>query len=180
MEINVRAVRTIEEVAEAAAITQDIEIKIPSVETWLKWLHSEHSMIRCFELRIEYLGIPYYNHVHFIRHHVGIQPFVRSQRPTAINPVEYDRRKAPQDALVDMILDVNPQTLINMSLVRLCHKADTVTHEIWRKTRRAISKHENPYISRIANVMMSRCLYRGGVCHELKPCGLYPHYSEVK
>jgi len=165
-------------VAEAAGTTQDIELYKPTVEKWLTWLHSEHSMIRCFALRIE-MSVPYYVHVHLVRHKIGCEWFVRSQRPTAINPVRYDRNKAPQSVPVRLMLDTNPQALINISQVRLCEKADEVTRGVWYDLVETIANHKDPYVSAIARVMKPRCEYRGGVCHELKPCGQYPHYKEV-
>lgn len=179
MKITIRNTGTIELVAEAAAITQSIAIKKPSTETWLRWLHSEHSMIRAFGLRITLIDVPYFVHVHLVRHKKGCKWYVRSQRPTAINAVDYDREKAPQDALVSLILDTNPQALINISQRRLCYKADKKTRRVWNSVTQAIRLHSDPYVAAIADVMMPTCEYRGGICHELTPCELmsYPHYA---
>jgi len=179
MLISIHNTGTMYDVAEAAAMTQSIEVKLPSVETWTQWLNSGHSMIRCFGIRIKLVGVPFYVHVHLVRHGIGCQWFVRSQRPTAINPVDYDRRKAPQDALVDLIMDTNPQALMNISQVRLCQKADEVTRQVWDNIVQVIRMHDDPYIAAIAGVMMPRCEYRGNICYEFRPCGLYPHYLEV-
>lgn len=176
MEIIIRNTRTMLDVAEAAAMTQGIAVKVPSVETWARWLNSEHSMIRRFGIQIKLIGVPYYVHVHLTRHKIGCEWYVRSQRPTAINAVGYDRRKAPQDAPVDLIADVNPQSMMDISQVRLCQKADEVTRDVWTAITAHVIGHSDPYIREIGRVMVPRCMYRGGVCHELKPCGLYPHY----
>lgn len=160
-------------------MTQKIAVKIPSVETWKRWLHAEHSMIRRFELSITVCDVPYFVHVQMRTHHVGCEWYVRSQRPTAINPVDYDRRKAPQDAPVDLIMDTNPQALINIAQVRLCSKADDETRQVWDNIAQAIHVHDDPYIAAIARVMMPRCKYRGGVCYELRPCGLYLHFETL-
>jgi len=180
MKVIVKANTDIQEVAEAAAETQGVKASPLTVDKWLKWLHSEHSMIRVYQISIELIGIPYYVSVHLVRHKIGVEPFVRSQRDTSMNPVEYDRCKAPQDALVNHRMVLNPQALINISQVRMCNKADKATRGVWNEVFLAIKGHENPYVSAIANVMMPRCEYRGGVCHELKPCGRYPHYTELK
>jgi len=178
MEVIVKANTDIRVVAEAAAETQGLEPAALTVDKWLKWLHSEHSMIRAYQISIEMIGIPYYVSVHLVRHKIGVEHFVRSQRGTSINPVDYDRRKAPQDALVNHKMVLNPQALINISQVRLCNKADVATREVWHNVYQAIKEHKNPYISAIAEVMVPRCEYRGGICHELQPCGRYPHYLQ--
>ena len=178
MKVIVKANTDIQVVAEAAAETQGLEPTALTVDKWLKWLHSEHSMIRVYQISIELIGIPYYVSVHLVRHKIGVEPFVRSQRDTSINPVDYDRRKAPQDALVNHRMILNPQAIINISHVRMCNNADVATREVWHNVYQAIKEHENPYISAIAEVMMPRCEYRGGVCHELRPCGRYPHYLQ--
>jgi hypothetical protein len=126
-------------------------------------------MIRVFILSIEMRSIPYYVSVHLVRHKVGIEHFVGSQRPTSMNPVGYDRRQAAQDALVDHTMILNPQVLINISRKRLCNKADVVTQNIWRQVRDAIAGHDNLFVAAIAEVMLPDCLYRGN-CHEIIPC----------
>jgi len=177
MEIIVSAETDIRLVARAAAETQGIETSSLTVGRWLRWLRSEHSMIRLYQISIRLVGIPSYVSVHLVRHKIGVEHFVRSQRDTSMNPVDYDRRKAPQDALVNHRMVLNPQSLINISQVRLCNKADQATRNVWYNVLLVIWGHENPYISAISEVMMPRCEYRGGVCHELRPCGKYPHYK---
>lgn len=180
MEIIVSAETDIQTVARAAADTQGIDPVQLTVDRWLKWLHSEHSMIRLYQISIKLVGIPSYVSVHLVRHKIGAEHFVRSQRDTSMNPVDYDRRRAPQDALVNHRMVLNPQSLINISQVRLCSKADHETRNVWHHVLLAIQGHEDPYISAISEVMMPRCEYRGGVCHELQPCGRCPHYTSVK
>ena len=115
-------------------------------------------------------AIPYYVSVHLLRHKVGVEHFVRSQRPTSMNPVDCDRRQASQDALVDHTMILNPQALIAISRKRLCNKADVVTQNIWRQVRDEIAGDDNLYIAAVAEVMIPDCMYRGA-CHEVQPCG---------
>ncbi len=81
--MTVRAETGIGLVAEAAAITQGKETGELTPEKWLRWLHAEHSMIRCFLLSVRIESIPYYASTQLRTHHIGVEPFVRSQRPTA-------------------------------------------------------------------------------------------------
>lgn len=168
--ITVRALTHVRECARVARFTQGIKDNWLSLVTWRKWLRAEHSMIRVFILAVEMRDIPYFASVHLTRHKIGVEHFVRSQRPTAMNPVDYDRRRAPQDTLVDHTMILNPQALINISRKRLCNKADPVTRNIWQQVQKAIAVHDNPYIAAIAIMMMPDCLYRGGCC-EIEPCG---------
>jgi len=79
------------------------------------------------------------------------------------------------------MLDMNPQSLINVSRKRLCQKADPVTRRIWEAVREAIAVHKDPYIAAIAQVMVPDCEYRGR-CNELRPCGkqILPQNKETR
>ncbi len=179
MKVRVRPANSIYTAILGAETTQGRRITGLSVETWKTWLQSEHSMIRNYWLEVELIDIPYYVSVHLVRHKFGVEHFVRSQRPDSYNPVEYDRRTAHQDTLVTHLMVLNPQALINISQVRLCSNADPATREAWTKVKYEILDHPDPYVSAISDVMLPRCEYRGGVCHELRPCGIYPHYLEL-
>jgi hypothetical protein len=168
--IKVRALVDVQECGRVARATQGLTGNIVSLRTWKQWLKAEHSQIQIFFLSIEMSDIPSYVSVHLVRHHVGINHYVRSQRPTAMNPVGYDRRKAPQDALVNHTMILNPQSLIAISRKRLCHKADPATRRLWSYVRDVISRHQDPYVAAIASVMMPDCEYRGR-CNEILPCG---------
>lgn len=177
MMIKVRPLTNVRECARVARFTQGMEGDSLSLATWRKWLWSEHSMIRVFTLSVKMYDIPSFASVHFTRHKVSIHPlevehFVRSQRPTALNPVDYDRGEAPQNQLINHALVLNPQGLINMSRKRLCNKADPVVLAIWRQVRATIAAHDNPFVAAIAEVMLPNCEYRGG-CHEIVSCGSY-------
>jgi len=168
--IKVRALVDVQECGRVARATQGLTGNIVPLRTWKKWLDAEHSQIRVFLLSIEMADIPSFVSVHLVRHKVGIEHFVRSQRPTSRNPVGYDRERAPQDAPITHTMVLNPQALISMSRRRLCNKADPKTRQWWQNVRNAISRHDNPYVAAIAAVMLPDCEYRGG-CHEIAPCG---------
>jgi len=174
--IKVRALVDVQECGRVARATQGLTGNIVSLKTWQRWLRAEHSMIRVFLLSIEMTDIPYYVSVHLVRHKFGVEHFVRSQRPTSMNPVGYDRNEAPQNALVNHTMVLNPQALINISRKRLCNKADPATKRLWQYVRDVISRHSNPYVAAIASVMVPDCEYRGS-CHEVVPCG---KYNELK
>ena len=170
MIIKIRPLVDIQECGRVARATQGLTGNIVPLRTWKKWLDAEHSQIRVFLLSIEITDIPYYVSTCLVRHKIGVEHFVRSQRPTAMNPVDYDRRKAPQDAPVNHIMVLNPQALINISRKRLCNKVNPVLGRLWPSVREVIRRHRDPYVAAIADVMMPDCEYRGR-CHEIVPCG---------
>ena len=87
-----------------------------------------------------------------------------------MNPGGYDRNEAPQNAPVNHIMVLNPQSLINISRKRLCNKADLATMKLWYLVREVISRHRDSYIAAIASVMVPDCVYRGR-CNEMVSCG---------
>ena len=103
--------------------------------------------------------------MHITRHKIGVEHFVRSQRP---NP---NRDKAPQDAPVDHVLFLNAQSMLNVSRRRLCGKVDAKTRAIWEAVRDTARMHEHPAISALAEFMVPMCVYRG-VCPEPTACNL--------
>ena len=67
-------------------------------EEWKKTIiESEHSPLRelWFGIRME---IPYWVSVHFVRHHIGVNHYVQSQRNDRQD--KYDRNEAPQGEIV--------------------------------------------------------------------------------
>lgn len=85
-----------------------------------KILKAEHSPIRTlwFTVRME---LPYWVSTHFVRHKYGVEHYVSSQRNDRQD--NYDRTKAPQDAMVTHVMDVNAQELMQMARMRLCRQA---------------------------------------------------------
>lgn len=124
----------------------------------------EHSPIRTQMFWIEMLDIPTFVSVHFVRHHVGIEHFVQSNRVdhgadtniTRLTPINHG-------------MWCNAQALISMSRRRLCYKASPETREVMLKIKEAVRAVDPD----LANALVPNCIYRGGHCHEPKPCGNY-------
>lgn len=132
-------------------------------EAWKKSiLEARHSPIRRLNFSF-YLEIPYWVSVHLVRHHIGVQPYVRSQRNDRQD--EYDRNKAPQDATVSMIWDLNAEALITIANKRLCNQASNETHEVVRRMCDLVLL-TNPEFK---NELVPMCV-REGKCHEMYPC----------
>lgn len=134
-------------------------------EEWLeKLVKAEHSPIRelWFGVKME---IPYWVSVHFVRHHIGVNHYVQSQRNDRQD--RYDRTQAPQGEIVSHIMSINAQELVQMAHKRLCNQASKETQEVMRMIVDEVVKVA-PYMK---DVLVPLCRYRNGKCTEMFPCG---------
>lgn len=137
----------------------------PKYETVHKLLRARHSPIR--ELWFSYVlrDVPYWVTVHLVRHHVGMQAYVESQRNDRQN--KYDRNKAPQDAPVTMRLSINAEALMNLANKRLCVQASPETRMVVREMC-VLAEQALP---ELCGLLVPMCEYNGGTCYEIFPCG---------
>ena len=145
--------------------------KMPTNEWKHKLLLSEHTPIRTLNFCIKMI-VPYYVSVHFVRHFIGVSHFVQSQRNNRQN--NYDRTKAPQDALVSHIMYVNAQELMFMARRRLCTQADPFT----RKVMEEICKQVIKLCPEFEGCLVPNCVYRNGRCDEFNCCGYNNTYKK--
>lgn len=132
-------------------------------EEWIKRLvESEHSPIRelWFGIKME---IPYWVSVHFVRHHIGVNHYVQTQRTdrTGIN-----RDELKQSEIVSHIMSINAQELINMAHKRLCRQASEETWGVMQMIVNEVIKVA-PYMK---SVLVPLCAYRNGKCSEMFSC----------
>ena len=127
-----------------------------------KLVKAEHSPIRelWFGIKME---IPYWVSVHFVRHHIGINHYVSTQRTdrTGVN-----RNEKPQGELVSHIMSVNAQELVFMAHKRLCKQASQETREVMQEIVKKVVEVA-PYMK---SVLVPLCVYRNGKCDEMFPC----------
>lgn len=145
--------------------TMGRETDTPPTREWLhKILEARHSPIR--ELVFRYvLEVPYWVSVHLVRHHVGFQAYVQSQRNDRQN--QYDRTKAPQDAPVTMRVSLNAEALMTLANKRLCMKASEETR--WVVQQMCWQAEEK--VPALRGLCVPMCIWNGGVCHEMQSCG---------
>jgi hypothetical protein len=107
--------------------------------------------------------LKYWVSVHFVRHKIGIEHFISTQRSdrTGIN-----RDQSLQSALVDHECIANAQTIINISRKRLCNQASKETKEAWQLLLEKIKEKE----PELFEICVPECVYRG-FCPEIKSCG---------
>lgn len=143
---------------------------LPTDEWKKKLIKAEHSPLRELWFGIR-MTIPSYVSVHFVRHHIGVNHYVQSQRNDRQD--NYDRTKAPQDAMVTHIMSINAQELIFMLHKRLCGQADAFTRKVAQEIARQVSEANPEFKSEFVPL----CIYRGGLCTEFYPCGYNKSYQ---
>lgn len=128
----------------------------------VKLLKSEHSPIRelWFGIRME---IPYWVSVHFVRHHIGINHYVQTQRSDRTG---VDRDSKPQGEIVSHIMSVNAQELVFMAHKRLCKQASKETREVMQEIVRQVVE----VCPEFKDVLVPNCVYRNSKCEEFFPC----------
>lgn len=139
-------------------------VTLPTDEWKHKLIASEHSPLRELWFGVR-MTIPYWVSVHFVRHHIGCNHYVQSQRNDRQN--NYDRTKAPQDEPVSHIMSLNAQELVFMAHKRLCNQASPETRAVMQEiVDKVIEK-----CPEFSEFLIPLCEYRGGVCTEFYPCG---------
>ena len=136
---------------------------LPKDEWKVKILESEHSPIRSLWFAFK-LEIPYYVSVHLVRHKIGVEHFVSSQRTDRTG---IDRNKLPQDTMVSHIIYLNADAFATIAHKRLCSMASMETREVVKEMVR-LANETNPEFK---SVLIPNCEYMGGKCTEFNCCG---------
>jgi thymidylate synthase ThyX len=146
----------------------------PDKETSLEW---EKKMLRCRHSPIRYLmfsfylsDIPYWLSTELCRHHIGIEKYVKSQRDDRDNN-DVPRAKKPQGSLVNMIIDINAESLMTLMNKRLCGCATKEMQELMIMIRQEVV-WKNP---EFADFLVPMCVYLHR-CSEFKSCNMKALY----
>ena len=147
-------------------------VNMPTEEWKEKLIKSEHSPIQelWFGIRMQ---IPYYVSVHFVRHKIGVNHYVSTQRDDRTNDI-IPRANKPQGAMVSHIMSINATELVNVAHVRLCFQAEKDTREVIKEIRRQVIE----ICPEFKDVLVPKCYYRGGLCTEFNPCGYNKTYKD--
>lgn len=138
-------------------------------DTWKKTiLLAEHSPIRRIRVSWKWIRLPSWVSVHFVRHKIGIEHWVTTQRSDRTG---VDRTKKPQDAPVNHECEADAQACINISRRRLCKQASPETRAAWQDVVDKVSLADPV----LASVLVPECIYRG-FCPEFHSCG----YAETE
>lgn len=127
----------------------------------------EHSPIRAKTFLLEIKGIKYWIAMHLVRHKIGFEPFVSTQRDDRISS-DVPRDERGQGELVDMNIVLDAQAFINVSKKRKCNMAHKETRDVWNAVIKKL-KEVDPYLARCC---VRECVYRNGICPECEgTCG---------
>lgn len=161
----IKTVGSWRDVADAARTTEGMGAGQgePSSRWKRRILLAQHSPIRKLQVNWKWTGLPYWVSVHFVRHKVGIEHWVRSQRTDRTG---VDRAKLPQDSLVDHECQANAESIIFISRRRLCRQASPETVAAWTMFIGELAKVEPV----LAACCVPECVYRG-FCPEFRSCG---------
>lgn len=124
----------------------------------------EHSPIRTQLFWLEMDDVPTFVSVHCVRHKIGIEHFCRSNREDRGGDIDANRHTPVRHSVL-----VNAEALITMARKRMCYQAHPETRGAMLKIREAVRTVDPD----LARYMVPNCVYRGGYCPELKPCGNY-------
>lgn len=167
MEISVELVTPANLMREATAFTThnpNKEIKCSDEKLYA----SMHSPIRCRLFMVKMYGIPSFVSTHLVRHKIGVEHFVESNRVDRGGDESANRNTPVNHAML-----INAEALITMSHKRLCSKSSKETIEVFKEIKNKI-KLVDPALY---NYLVPRCWYRGGLCDEFHPCGMRKSYN---
>ena len=134
-----------------------------------KILAAEHSPLRALHFRITFTNIESWVATHLLRHTNGVTPFVQSQREDRSKDHK-SRHELPQDAPVLMKLELNAQSILNISRKRLCCLASPETRAVWQLVKDELIRMGE---TELAAYMIPECVHQHG-CPEMKGCGRMP------
>lgn len=143
-----------------ATVWKDRTGKEPSDRFKEEMCQSEHSPLRSVRFYVQIKGIPYWVAMHFVRHHIGFEPFVSTQRDDRIDTT-IPRDQKRQGEKVNLSFELNAQAFINISKARICHMASKETRSVWWRVIFALKKVDTI----LAKYCVPHCVYRG-LCPE--------------
>lgn len=151
-----------QEIKDAAMVTISRDAgKYPNSGWKKRILRAEHSPIRLGEFIFKFTDIPTFVATHFVRHHVGVTPFVSTRRDD-----RFDGEVPDRNSPVDMLWHLNFQAMIAISRKRLCFGSHETTIEAW-KMLLDCAKEKEP---ELVECCVKECVYRGH-CPEYISCG---------
>jgi hypothetical protein len=159
MRVEIKKLTNINLMREACEMTMNSNNK--SKMSLDKIYQCEHSPIRTQLFWIQMSDIPTFVSVHFVRHKIGVEHFVKTNREDRNGDREVDR-----NTLVKHGMLINAQALVNMSRKRLCGGASKETQQLMKLIKKEIEKVDKD----LAYYMVADCIYRNG-CNEIKSCG---------
>lgn len=141
-----------------ASLGEDTEV---SVTFRRAMLVAEHSPIRTIHFSF-LLSVKSWISAHFVRHKIGVEHFVSTQRDDRTGISRDDK---PQSSPVLHAMTANAQALITISRKRLCFSAHPETRREWMRVKQSVATLDKD----MADAMVPECIYRG-FCPETQKC----------
>lgn len=123
-----------------------------------------HSITRTQMFSVLMYNIPTFVSVHFVRHKIGVEHFVQSNRPDRNGDAKADRSTP-----VNHMMFCNAEALANMAHRRLCFQASPETRETMLEIKRVLQGVDADLVKHLVPL----CQFRGGICAEPRTCGEY-------
>lgn len=162
MKVTVEKLTDITLINKACSFTAGFNVDVKSPYRMYK---AEHSPIRTQMYWVEMYDIPTFVSVHLVRHKVGVEHFVKSNRHDRGGDEEATRLTPVNHAML-----INAQSLINMARKRMCSKASYETRDVFNEIVNALKTVDYD----LAMCLMPDCMYRGNLCYEFQSCGRCP------
>lgn len=147
-------------------------VKEPTIKTFKQMVVTAggvpHSPLRTILYRFYVEDVASWVTVHYVRHHIGVQFYVKSQR-TDRDPKLVDRALEPQGRLINMMFDINANSLLTMAQARLCIKAAPETRAVMKEMKVQLLEGDD-YDQIVGMAMQPPCEWYGK-CFEPQPCG---------
>lgn len=159
MVIEVSKVIGLDILREACSFTINAESQMDLAKAY----HTGHSPCRTQMFVVRMYDIPTFVSIHLVRHKIGVEHFVKSNREDRPGYTGDTGRNHP----VNHMMFLNAQALITMAHERLCSSASDKTREIMRRITDEV-RNVDPDL---AHNMVPKCVYRNGICSEPKCCG---------
>ena len=121
----------------------------------------EHSPMHTINFWIKLLEIPTFVSVHLVRHKFGVEHFVESNRDDRGGNDEVGRNTPVNHGMF-----LNASAILAISRKRLCYMSHTKTVAIWMRVKKAMAEADPD----LADFMVPECVYRGGLCPEMREC----------
>jgi len=147
-------------------------VKKPSLKTFKQMVVAAggvpHSPLRTVLYRVYVEDVKSWVTVHYVRHGVGVQFYVKSQR-TDRDEGPVDRNKQPQDTPINMMFDINANAIVTMAQARLCSKAAPETRAVMKAMKEQLLQGDE-YDEILGMAMQPPCEWYSK-CFEPSPCG---------
>lgn len=153
-------------ITEAASVTRGrLNNSAPDIETFERWIISEHSPLRRLRIAVTVEAPPSVI-THFTRH-IHALHYVQTSRPDITG-----RERDDSDKLY--LIDANAQEWLQIARARMCKTATQDTQDMMYLIKKAFMHHDS-YLSVLSKHMLPKCYHLGRCNEPWGGCGQFPY-----